>query len=53
MPSIEAVNANVVTVIASLPLDNFAQARKGAPAQIFEQKLQGNRERPNDEGNSR
>jgi invasion protein IalB len=39
--SIKAVNANVVTVIASLPLDNLAQARQGAPEQIFEQKLQG------------
>ena len=38
--SIEAVNANIVTVIASLPLDSFEQARQGAPAQIFEQKLQ-------------
>ncbi|MBR0693458.1 invasion associated locus B family protein [Bradyrhizobium lablabi] len=51
--SIEAVNANVVTVIASLPLDNLAQARQGAPAQIFEQQLQGKWERANDEGNSR
>jgi invasion protein IalB len=51
--SIEAVNANVVTVIAALPLDNFAQARQGAPAQIFEQKLQGKWERPDDEPNSR
>jgi invasion protein IalB len=51
--SLQAVNANIVTVIASLPLDNFAQARQGVAAQIFEQKLEGKWERPNAEGNSR
>jgi invasion protein IalB len=44
--SLEAVNSNVVTVIASLSLDNFANARQGVAAQIFEQKLEGNWERP-------
>lgn len=51
--SSEALNANVVTVIAMLPLDNFAQTRHGVPAQIFEQKLEGKWERPNEEANSR
>ena len=51
--SLQALNANIVTVIASLPLDNFAQARQRVAAQIFEQKLEGKWERPNDEGNSR
>jgi invasion protein IalB len=49
--SLEAVNSNVVTVIASLSLDNFASARQGVAAQVFEQKLEGNWERPPDEGN--
>jgi invasion protein IalB len=44
--SIEGVNSNVVTVVSSLPLDNFARAYQGAPAQVFEQKLEGNWERP-------
>ena len=51
MLSLEVVNSNVVTVLASLPLDNFANARQGAAAQIFEQKLEGNWERPADESN--
>ena len=45
MLTLEAVNSNVVTVIASLSLDNFASARQGVAAQIFEQKLEGNWER--------
>jgi invasion protein IalB len=49
MLSLEAVNSNVVTVIASLSLDNFANARQGVAAQIFEQKLEGNWERTTDE----
>src|SRR5215467_10476395 len=49
MLSLEVVNSNVVTVIASLSLDNFASARQGV-AQVFEQKLEGNWERPTDEG---
>ena len=48
--SLEAVNSNVVTVIASLSLDNFASARQGLAAQVFEQKLEGNWERPTDAG---
>jgi invasion protein IalB len=46
MLSLDAVNTNVMTVVASLPLDNFAKAHQGAPAQIFEQKLEGNWEQP-------
>jgi len=49
--SLEVVNSNVVTVIASLSLDNFANARQGVAAQVFEQKLEGNWERPTDESN--
>jgi invasion protein IalB len=48
--SLEAVNSNVVTVTASLSLDNFASARRGVAAQVFEQKLEGTWERPTDEG---
>ena len=51
--SLEAVNSNVVTAIASLSLDNFASARKGVAAQFFEQKLEGNWERTADESNKR
>jgi invasion protein IalB len=51
MLSLEVVNSNVVTVIASLSLDNFASARQGVAAQVFEQKLEGNWERPTDDGN--
>jgi invasion protein IalB len=47
--SLAVVNSNVITVIASLPLDNFARARQGAAAQILDQKLEGNWERPADE----
>jgi len=51
MLSLAVVNSNVVTVIASLSLDNFAKARQGVAAQVFEQKLEGNWERPTDESN--
>lgn len=51
--SLDAVNTNVMTVIASLPLDNFANAHQGAPAQIFEQKLEGKWEQPIDEGKTK
>jgi invasion protein IalB len=51
MLSLEAVNSNVVTIIASLSLDNFANARQGVAAQVFEQKLEGNWERPMEENN--
>ena len=53
MLSLEVVNSNVVTVIASLSLDNFANARQGIAAQIFEQKLEGNWERPTDKSNGK
>ena len=48
MLSLEAVNYNVVTVISALPLDTFAKAYQGPPAQIFEQKLEGKWEQPAD-----
>lgn len=51
MLSLAVVNSNVTTVIAALSLDNFAEARQGVPAQIFEQKLEGNWERSADEIN--
>jgi len=51
--SLEVVNSNEVTVIASLSLDNFANARQGVAAQVFEQKLEGNWERLTDESNRR
>lgn len=47
--SLAVVNSNVITVIASLPLDNFARARQGPAAQILDQKLEGSWERPKDE----
>jgi len=50
--SLEGVNANVVTVTSSLPLDTFAKAYQGPPARIFEQKLEGKWEQP-DNGNSK
>jgi invasion protein IalB len=53
MLSLEAVNSNVVTVIASLSLDNFVSARQGVAAQVFEQKLHGNWERTTDEGSGK
>src|SRR5215470_10681895 len=53
MLSLEVVNSNVVTVIASLSLDNFASARQGVAAQVFEQKLEGNWERPTSESDKR
>jgi invasion protein IalB len=49
MLSLEGVNANVVTAITLLPLDGFAKARQGPPAQIFEQKLEGKWEQPTNE----
>jgi invasion protein IalB len=48
--SLEAVNATVVPVISSLPLDGFAKAHQGPPAQVFEQKLEGKWEQSADEG---
>jgi len=51
--SLDAVNSNVMIVIASLPLDNFAKAHQGAPTQVFEQKLEGKWEQPTDEGSAK
>jgi len=44
--SLDAVNTNVMIAIASLPLDTFAKAHQGAPATVFEQKLEGKWEQP-------
>jgi invasion protein IalB len=41
MLALETVNSNVVGVTNSLPLKEFAEVRRGAPAQIFEQRLEG------------
>jgi invasion protein IalB len=41
MLALETVNSNVVGVTNSLPLNEFAKVHQGAPAQIFEQKLEG------------
>jgi len=41
MLALETVNSNVVGVATSLPLEGFAKVRQGAPAQIFEQRLEG------------
>jgi invasion protein IalB len=35
MLSLDAVNTNVMTVVASLPLDNFAKAHQGCPRANF------------------
>jgi invasion protein IalB len=37
--ALEVVDTNLVAVTTSLPLSQFASARKGAPAQTFEQKI--------------
>src|ERR1700730_8583822 len=41
MLALETVNSNVLSVINSLPLKEFAEVHQGAPAQIFEQRLEG------------
>jgi invasion protein IalB len=41
MLALQSVNSNVVGVISSLPLENFAKVRQGAPTQVFEQRLEG------------
>jgi invasion protein IalB len=46
--SLDAVNTNVLTVVAPLPLDNFSRAHQGPPEQVFEQKLEGKWEQPAD-----
>jgi hypothetical protein len=37
--TIEIVDSNILTVASSMPLDNLATVRNGAPAQIFQQSL--------------
>jgi invasion protein IalB len=51
--ALEAVNPNVLTIIASLRLDDFAKARQGTAAQIFEQRLEGDWEHFVDEGDKK
>ena len=41
MLALETVNSNVLGVTNSLPLKDFAEIRQGAPAQIFQQRLEG------------
>ena len=41
MLALETVNSNVVGVTTSLPLKDFAEVHQGAPAQVFEQRLEG------------
>ena len=53
MLSVEGVNFNVRTVIASLPLENFAAVHQGVAEQIFEQKLEGKWEQPSGGGNTK
>ena len=36
---VEVVDTNLQAVTTSLPLQQFAAVRKGAPAQLFEQKI--------------
>jgi invasion protein IalB len=37
--TVEVVDTNLLAVTTSLPLGQFAAVRKGAPAQLFEQKI--------------
>lgn len=37
--AVEVVDTNLLAVTTSLPLQQFAAARKGAPAQVFEQQI--------------
>ena len=41
MLALETVNSNVVGVTNSIPLKEFAEVHRGAPAQVFEQRLEG------------
>jgi invasion protein IalB len=41
MLALETVNSNVLSVTNSLPLKEFAEVHQGTPAQIFEQRLEG------------
>lgn len=38
--TVEVVDTNLLAVTTSLPLGQFAAVRKGAPAQVFEQKIE-------------
>ena len=38
--TVEVVDTNLLAVTTSLPLQQFAAVRKGAPAQVFEQKIE-------------
>ena len=38
--SLEAVNSNVLSVVTSLPLDEFAKVHRSVPTQVFEQSLE-------------
>ena len=37
--TVEVIDTNLLSVTTSLPLQQFAAARKGAPAQVFEQQI--------------
>src|SRR3954465_14002435 len=41
MLTLETVNSNVVGVATSVPLKEFAEVYRGAPTQVFEQRLEG------------
>jgi invasion protein IalB len=41
MLALETVNSNVLSVINSISLKDFADVHQGAPAQVFEQRLEG------------
>jgi invasion protein IalB len=41
MLALETVNSNVVGVTTSVPLKEFAEVYQGTPAQVFEQRLEG------------
>jgi invasion protein IalB len=45
MLALETVNSNVLGVTNSLPLKDFAEVHQGAPAQVFEQRLEGDWEK--------
>jgi invasion protein IalB len=41
MLALETVNSNVLGMTNSVPLQDFAEVHQGAPAQVFEQRLEG------------
>lgn|SRR5262245_61156269 len=51
--ALETINPNVLTIVATLPLDDFAKVHQGAPAQIFEQKLEQDWESLTDEARTK